>query len=364
MLYVFSQDQALCDFISKNIQSVPGVADITVCLFDRKNAYISKLQLEDCALCPVKTKQEVPESFFCPLRDSEQIQNTQVYPMETEEHFFGNVALQVDDEELFNVYKPLVQNLLSSVTLTLENLLQKSQLEARENHLEHLVRERTEKLEKALDEKKLLLREVHHRIKNNLNVIISLLHMQTDTIEGEAAKNALKESAQRVSTMQEIHQFLYQSEQYSFIRSEHFFPELMSSLTYSYNSTSEGRVKIEQQIDSIPLPIDTAIPCSLIVNELITNSLKHGFKANDTEGTVTFHFQRKPPHHVDLTVKDNGSGLPKNMDYTQSDTLGLKLISALTEQLEGTLIVESGDWGTSITIDIPLEEENSGSVAK
>jgi two-component sensor histidine kinase len=354
MLYVFSRGQSLCDFIAKNLQAVPGLGGVTVCLHDKSSSFISRLQLDACSNCPVKEQRELPENFTCPLMDSDSVE---LFPMETDTHFFGIVALVEEKAEFFSGYKSLVQNLISSVTLTLENLLQRRQLEDRENHLEQLVQKRTQELEKALEEKRLLLREVHHRVKNNLSVIISLLHMQKNTVGEKGARSALEESASRVATMQEIHQFLYQSEQYSYILSDQFFPELLSSLTLSYSGTREGRIQLKQEIDSIRVPVDSAVPSSLIVNELITNSLKHGYSDATAKGTVVFPFREKSPRHILLEVRDDGSGIAGEIDYTRSETLGLKLIFALTRQLGGTIEVDSGEWGTSVAIEFTLRDE-------
>lgn len=302
MLYVFSKDQSLCDFISRNILSIPGVKECTLCLYAENPGFISKNHLQLCRDCPAAgNTKPVPFNFTCPLEKNEGVL---VLPLEMEDRCFGNAAIIESDPEKAKQYITLLQNLLSSVTLTVENLIQKEQLREREKHLEILVQKRTKELEKTLEEKKLLLKEVHHRIKNNFNVVISLLSMQSDMVREEAAKNALKESADRVAAMSGIHHFLYKSENYSSIKVKDFFPEILSSLAYSYNSGRKAVIRLLQNIDPVELPIDTAIPCSLIANELVTNSYKHAFDDDVPGGVVEFLLTKKTPGTLSMEVKD------------------------------------------------------------
>ena len=199
----------------------------------------------------------------------------------------------------------------------------------------------------ALHEKEVLLKEIHHRVKNNLQIICSLLNMQSDTLEDEVARDALGETRSRVRSMALIHEQLYQSSDLGHIDLGEYLETLTASIQRSANNDSR-RVAFTLDCRAVALDIDRAVPCGLIVNELVTNALKYAFPG-EGRGTITLQL-RAGEGAVTLTVRDDGIGIPSDFDWQESDSIGLQLVSALTEQLEGRATLDSGAHGTIWTI--------------
>ena len=204
-------------------------------------------------------------------------------------------------------------------------------------------------IDQALKDKDALMKEIHHRVKNNLQVISSLLSMQSFQMEDSLALEAVQESQNRVKSMSLIHQKLYQNEQFTEVDSKDYIENLCLSLFNSYNVESE-RINLETHIESIQLDVDTMIPIGLILNELITNALKYAF-SRQTEGTVQVVLQNKNAH-LHLSVKDNGIGLPQTFDENRSTSMGYQLINDFVRKLRGTLEINSQN-GTHVSIEFP-----------
>jgi PAS domain S-box-containing protein len=190
-----------------------------------------------------------------------------------------------------------------------------------------------ESLLSALKEKEILLTEIHHRVKNNLQIIDSLLGMQADGIESDSVIAALKESQGRIKSMALIHQTLYQSTDLSQVNMSDVVMKIAESLMMSYSHSN-----IAMDLDSINLPLDISIPLGLIVNELVSNALKHAY-ANGENGEVRITLQKQAAGGVKLSVQDDGIGLEDGFDIEASATLGLSLVSALTGQISGELAI-------------------------
>lgn len=192
-------------------------------------------------------------------------------------------------------------------------------------------REASEKIIKqALQEKDILMTELHHRVKNNLAVIAGLFSLKLDSVENEDARNVLMESRNRVRSMALIHNRLYKSSNFADVNFEQYVHELIGEVKLSYPAISNS-IAINLNIDNIILNVNTAIPCGLILNELLTNCYKHAFKGR-TNGTIHVWFT-KSNNHMTLIVRDNGVGLPP--DYEKRESLGLTVIQSLSEQLDG-----------------------------
>jgi PAS domain S-box-containing protein len=203
-------------------------------------------------------------------------------------------------------------------------------------------------IKSSLEEKNVLLREIHHRVKNNMQIISSLLNLQTRYITDEKVVDVLKESQNRVKSMAMIHETLYQSEGFAKIGFSDYVNNLVTYLLQSY--VDRDHVKIITDVDvDIFLDIDTAIPCGLIINELITNSLKHAFP-NLTNGQINIKLMRNNDKLI-LEVKDNGIGFPEMLDFRNTESLGLQLINSLVMQLDGTIQLKN-DGGTEFKIVI------------
>ena len=204
----------------------------------------------------------------------------------------------------------------------------------------------------SLKEKEMLLKEIHHRVKNNLQVISSLLNLQSNSIESKETRELVRESQNRVRSMALIHEKLYQSESLAQVQ----FAEYLRNLTRDlFRSYSAGGVGLKLQAEDIPLDVDTAIPCGLIVNELVSNALKYAFQGGRT-GDLHISFLKISRERCALTVTDNGVGLPADIDIKNPKTLGLQLVNMLVNQLHGTLDVVT-DGGTTFMVTFSQERD-------
>ncbi len=203
-----------------------------------------------------------------------------------------------------------------------------------------------EKIKESLYEKEILLKEVHHRVKNNLQVISSILNLQSSYVEDKNTLNILRESQNRIKSMSFIHESLYQTETFSSINFSEYILNLSKNLVYTYQ-VNPGKLDQQYDISEISLDLDQAIPCGLIVNELVSNALKYAFPEMDGENqkkASIFIGLSEENDEITMVVSDNGIGLPPNFDYENTNTLGLQLVVTLVEQLDGklTLIQENG----------------------
>jgi two-component sensor histidine kinase len=203
-----------------------------------------------------------------------------------------------------------------------------------------------ERIRASLREKEVLLKEVQHRVKNNLQVITSLLSLQSGYIKDELARQMLQESQNRIRAMALVHQRIYHSQDLARISFNPYIRELATQLFHSFG-VQQGSIALQTSDQDICLAVDTAIPCALIINELVSNSLKHAFPAG-RKGAVCIDL-RSEDGQFTLTVKDDGVGLPKTVKLPSPHSLGWQLVSALTEQLDGDLKVGNG-CGTSVRI--------------
>ncbi len=209
-----------------------------------------------------------------------------------------------------------------------------------------------DQLQDSLGEKEILLKEIHHRVKNNLQIISSLLSLQSRDISDETVKDAVKEGQSRVKSMALIHQMLYQSEQISRIRFGEYLDQLTSSLASMYQSKSD--IICKTSADGIDLDIDTAIPLGLIINELVSNSYKYAF-AGRASGRITVDLQSEGDAYR-LTVSDDGIGMPEEIELEKSKSLGIRLVNILVSQLNGRL---ERDDGQGTTFYINFNEPNN-----
>jgi PAS domain S-box-containing protein len=197
----------------------------------------------------------------------------------------------------------------------------------------------------ALKEKEVLLREIHHRVKNNLQVISSLLAMQEDLIVDPEARTALGESINRVRSMRLIHDRLYQSEVRTLVDFSDFVREMVAVLVRSYRANESCNVSIN--VVPCVLNVETAMPCGLILNELVSNALRHGM--NNGAGDLDVDIHTEPAGGFVLTVRDSGHGLPPGFDIKKQSSLGLQLVASLVRQIKGTLVV-GNEGGASIHV--------------
>ena len=267
---------------------------------------------------------------------------------------------------------------LASVNVELSReIIERKQAEAAvrqyQDQLEDLVRERTAELAQAntrliaevnertraeekvlasLREKEILLKEIHHRVKNNLQIISSLLELQCEYIHDEQPLRLFRESQDRIKTMALVHERLYATADLASINVREYLESLTKQLVFSYVADPDD-IELYFEFAEFCLGIEEAIPCGLIVNELVSNSLKHAFPEKP-EGKIAVTCHTEEENMVVLTVCDNGVGIPDELDLNRTETLGMQIVCLLTKQLRGTIKIQS-EGGASFTIRFPLK---------
>ncbi len=208
-----------------------------------------------------------------------------------------------------------------------------------------------DRLKLALREKEILLKEIHHRVKNNLQIIISLLFLQARKNDDPATTGALMDSETRVKSMALVHEKLYQSENLSSIDFAGYLQNLVANLMVAYGA-DDRRIRVKIAAKDLSLTINTAIPLGLIMNELVSNALKYAFP-DGREGELSIEGHAEGGT-MQITVRDNGIGIPESLDWRYAESLGLHLVQMLTRQLRGTVDL-SRDGGTEFRFTIPVK---------
>lgn len=194
------------------------------------------------------------------------------------------------------------------------------------------------KLRESVGQKEVLLREVHHRVKNNLQVINSILKLQSMHINDESTVLAIQDCQERIKTMAFIHESLYQSNDLAKVNFSEYLRTLCNNLMFSYQ-VDTNKVKLVFDVNKVNLSLDTGISCGLIVNELISNSLKHAFK-NKASGEIKVMMSETKTGHI-LSIEDNGQGIPAAVNYKKTNSLGFQLVLGLTDQIDGKIQLKS-----------------------
>ena len=270
------------------------------------------------------------------------------------------------------VAKTLKDSLTASeeALLALKNTNEQLETELTERHriekelhkyreeLEHLVQERTAELEAANDqlfeeiearkqveeqiraslgEKEVLLKEIHHRVKNNLQIISGLLDLQSGYVEDKRIGQLFKESQNRIQSMALIHERLYKAEDLARINLAEYIETLTDQLLQSYHGIGAIHIDLRLDITPISLSIDKAVPCGLIINELVSNAMKHAFSDNEQSGEIWIEGKAKPDCQLVLVIGDNGVGIPSEIDFQRVQSLGLTLVTTLVKQIRGNI---------------------------
>ncbi len=259
-------------------------------------------------------------------------------------------------ENLAESFNKMTDSLLKAYDELEEKVKERtSQLERANSKLENEILERKSieaSLYNSLTEKEVLLKEIHHRVKNNLQIISSLLNLQAIKLNNPEYFDLSKESQNRIKSMALVHEKLYQSKDLSKVDFRDYIVSLCEYISQSYYIENQ-KVKLEYDIEHLLVTIDSAIPLGLILNELITNSLKYAFRRNDSssdqENIIQIKIKKDSNNNIILDFKDNGVGLPKDLVPQQSKTLGLKIVFNLAEQIESDIRVNS-DNGTQFTL--------------
>lgn len=235
-------------------------------------------------------------------------------------------------------------------------LLQKSEIDQQNLSLKNLVSDKNQ----LIGEKDLLLKEVNHRVKNNLQIVMSLLGTQSGTVQNEKAQEAIMESQSRVQAIALIHDQLYKTDSTSEINLLLYVKELVHSLNNSLNH-SQNKITITCDIDDISLDVSQAIPVGIILNETVTNALKYAFPDHQ-KGHINI-IVKHVGAFVQIKISDDGVGLPKDFNPASLNTLGITLLEGLTAQLEGTFSIEN-DHGLTIHLKFPLKVYNTKTIVE
>ena len=214
-------------------------------------------------------------------------------------------------------------------------------------------REAEEYLKKSLEEKDILLREVHHRVKNNMQIISSILRMQSRNIDDPKLKDVLQESQNRIHSMALIHENLYNNKSLANINFSTYIKSLSGNIARSYASQN-GHIKFDYKIEEAYLPMDIAIPCGLIINELISNSFKYAFNGK-SNGVIGIDFSSLKEDEFQLIVSDDGIGIPDTIDITKTKSLGMKILYKLVQQIDGEL---QSDFSNGTKFNITFKTTN------
>jgi PAS domain S-box-containing protein len=212
-----------------------------------------------------------------------------------------------------------------------------------------------DRLRASLREKEVMLDEIHHRVKNNLQVISSLLGLNANRVQEPEFREIVEDMRRRVQSLSLIHDRLYRSHDLAAVQAGDYFQDLVDGLVGSF-AHNDTQISVAIEADEVNLPIDVAVPCALITNELITNSLKHAF-ADRSNGSIRLAMQRQNDGSIVLEIEDDGRGLLESVDLSEPDTLGLRIVKVLARQLGARLRVRR-NGGTMFRIEIPAP--NSG----
>ena len=202
-------------------------------------------------------------------------------------------------------------------------------------------------LKASLSEKDTLLKEIHHRVKNNLQIISSLISLQSNKITDPMQRRLFQDTRDRVKSMALVHEKLYQSKDLGRVEMGEYASTLLTDLLL-VNGAAASKIHLKLDVTPVFLPVDIAIPCGLILNELTTNTIKHAF-GDRVSGEITVRLQVESDDLVHITFSDDGCGFAAGQDWRRAETLGLQLVRMLTEQLQGTIDM-SNDPGTTVQL--------------
>lgn len=241
--------------------------------------------------------------------------------------------------------KPVNPLILKSKVAVFVDLFRKTRALAKLNlAMESEIASQLEQLKASLSEKDTLLKEIHHRVKNNLQIISSLISLQSNKITDPMQKRLFQDTRDRVKSMALVHEKLYQSKDLGRVEMAEYARQLMTDL-FLVNGAAASKIRLILDLMPVFLPVDIAIPCGLILNELTTNAIKHAFDDRPS-GRITVQLQVESEELVRITFSDDGCGFAAGLDWRKAETLGLQLVHMLTEQLHGTIDMSNGPGTT------------------
>lgn len=220
--------------------------------------------------------------------------------------------------------------------------------------LRRRVDSKTSEIQHSLKEKDVLLREIHHRVKNSLSIVSGLLELQLESTNSKEARSVLQNSQSRIHSVALIHEKLYQTESLSDIELDNYIRELVEAIHGTFNDYKKD-VVLSFDLEKVELDIDRVIPCGLLINELVVNAFKHAFSIGK-KGTLHFNLKTQN-ENILLTVSDNGPGLPKRFEQNKDESLGTMLIDTFAAQLDGQMEIETNSKGTSFIFTFPKNQK-------
>jgi two-component sensor histidine kinase len=242
----------------------------------------------------------------------------------------------------------ILKDKLARLVPAVERELREAAIREKQREAESARIESDKKIKASLKEKEVMLQEIHHRVKNNLQIILSLLRLQSARIEDEKIKEKFRDSQNRIRSMALIHEKLYRSEDFSRVDFSDYIQSIMDHLFSTYGAVKKD-ISYELDIHDVFLDINKAIPCGLIINELLSNSLKHAFPGN-RKGKITVKMTSNGGDKFSLIIKDDGVGFPDDFDFEKAVTLGIQVVSDLVNQIEGTIEIDR-ESGTTFIIN-------------
>ncbi len=254
-----------------------------------------------------------------------------------------NATIDIHSSDELGTLANAFNDMVSTIKAAQENLEEKYREIRQKNNL----------LQSSLQEKVLLIKEVHHRVKNNLQIISSLLKLQANNLSDSQSIDAFNESQQRIRSMALIHEKLYKNGNFVKLNLEEYVKDLLNSLFITYK-LSTYKVSRNIEIGNIPVDVDIAITLGLLINEIVTNSIKYAL-SNADNGIISIKLKSFEKNCYSLVIKDNGKGFPAEINVDESESLGIMLIKTLTEQLQGTIKFNSNN-GAEVIIDFPIPE--------
>ncbi len=344
----------------RHLQQALSMSKQRPVLVDQRNIYLQLFKLDSVqarltsAIAHYQQYKAISDSLFNVTRSNQLISVQAQYDIEKKDHY---IALLTQRGETQRIQRNALIGgallLLAMLSVVYNRyrlkrrsnqLLQAQQLQLKAKQVE--VEDKNHLLHALLGEKEWLLKEVHHRVKNNLQIIISLLQSQGRYLTDEAAINAINQSKHRVRAMALIHQNLYRSDNLSTIDVPTYLQEVVEQLAQAFDAGK--RISFQYELAPLQLDVVQSVPLGLIVNEAITNALKHAFP-NSRAGTVRLSLRHLDQQHYEIVIEDDGVGLPSGVALERNHSMGAKIMRGLSKQLEGTLKVES-QVGVRVTV--------------
>jgi two-component sensor histidine kinase len=276
------------------------------------------------------------------------ITNSMLAPVIYRDQTIGAILIANTDNGYNDRDRALLEMIAHVIAPVLNSGLQKEQIEKERD-------EKEAQLKKALEEKELLLRELYHRTKNNMQVISSMLTLQTQYAKNKEVEKIIRQTEDRIRAMSLVHRKLYQSKDLSRLSIREYIHELAHLLMQSYKVTSQ-KIVLNLEIEDFMVLIDTAIPCGLLLNELVSNALKHAFPG-EKRGEITIRVSRSEQGDIDLYVSDTGAGVPPGTDFENQETMGIKsIITIARHQLQGQVTFETDNPGHGIACHVHFKD--------